>query len=458
MKIVVLGGSPKGELSVTLQYVKYIEKKFPDHEFVYEHVTQSLRKLEKSEEEFNRVMNTVRSADLVVWAYPLYVFLVHGYYKRFIELIWERGAQDTFKGKHAALISTSIHFFDHTAMNYMRGICDDLEMRFTDSYSADMDDLMKETERQRLTAFAEHIFTAAAEGRPGLRAYAPIVHTGWDYLPGEVAERLDMKGQRTVIVTDTVSQENNAGKMVERFRKLTGADVIDISALDMKGGCTGCIQCGFDNLCMYGDRDDVEKTYRAIGEYDIIVFAGTIRDRYLSGRWKTFVDRRFFQTHQPLFSGRQMGYLISGPMSQLQNLREVLQANAQLDEANLAGIATDEFGTSAEVDGEMETLAARLADYSANRYLSPQTFLGIGGRKIFRDDVYGRLRGVFQGDHRYYKKKGAYDFPQKDYKTRISSVFMMLLTKIPSVKSNIRQNMRKYMITSHQKVLKDKNM
>ena len=33
MKIVVLSGSPKGTLSFTLQYVFYLQKVFPEHEF-----------------------------------------------------------------------------------------------------------------------------------------------------------------------------------------------------------------------------------------------------------------------------------------------------------------------------------------------------------------------------------------------------------------------------------------
>jgi len=32
MKITVLNGSPKGNLSVTMQYVSFIQKKFPHHE------------------------------------------------------------------------------------------------------------------------------------------------------------------------------------------------------------------------------------------------------------------------------------------------------------------------------------------------------------------------------------------------------------------------------------------
>ena len=30
MKIVVLNGSPKGDISVTMQYVAYLKKKFPE--------------------------------------------------------------------------------------------------------------------------------------------------------------------------------------------------------------------------------------------------------------------------------------------------------------------------------------------------------------------------------------------------------------------------------------------
>jgi hypothetical protein len=55
---------------------------------------------------------------------------VHGNYKRFIELITERGVQDAFAGKYTATLSTSIHFYDHTAHNYMHAVCDDLNMKY----------------------------------------------------------------------------------------------------------------------------------------------------------------------------------------------------------------------------------------------------------------------------------------------------------------------------------------
>ncbi len=119
MKIAVLSGSPKGDLSITLQYVKLIQKKIPEAE----------------------IIDHVRNSDGVLWTFPVYVFLVPSQYKRFIDLIWERGAQDAFQDKYTAVLTTSIHFYDHTAHNYMHAICDDLGMRFVESLSADIDDI-----------------------------------------------------------------------------------------------------------------------------------------------------------------------------------------------------------------------------------------------------------------------------------------------------------------------------
>lgn len=456
MKIAVLNGSPKGDDSVTLHYVKYIAKKYPQHQFVYLNVAQSLPKLERDEAFFQQTIEEVKGSDGVIWAFPLYVFMVHANYKRFIELIWERKAQDAFKDKYVASVATSIHFFDHTALNYIHSICDDLRMRYVDYFSADMSDLTKEPVRKSLTVFAHHFFESIDKKISVSRTYRPIENEIQEYLPGEIIASIDNKGQKIVVVTDSAAPDSNIGRMAERFRKLTQADLIDISAIDIKGGCTGCIQCGFDNQCMYKGRDDIESVYGRIGQYDIIVFAGAIRDRYLSARWKLFIDRRFFKTHQPHFAGKQIGYLISGPLSQIHNLREIIQANTELDEANLAGILTDEFGTSGELDLRMEGFAQSLVGLSVQKYIKPQTFLGIGGKKIFRDDIWGKLRFVFQSDHRYYKKHGVYDFPQKQFGTRAVNALMMLLIKIPAAKKTIRQNLRKYMIQPHQAVLKNK--
>ena len=117
MKFVVLNGSPKGNLSVTLQYIRFIEKRKPEHRFQVFNVAQEIAKIQRDEAAFQEIIDAVKEADGVLWAFSLYFLLVHSNYKRFIEMIWERQAQNAFKDKYTASLSTSIHFFDHTAHN-----------------------------------------------------------------------------------------------------------------------------------------------------------------------------------------------------------------------------------------------------------------------------------------------------------------------------------------------------
>ena len=178
MKITVLNGSPKGELSVTMQSVAYLAKIHPEHEFNILHIAQRIKRLEKDPIAFNQVIDQVRASDAVIWGFPLYILIVHAHYKRFIELIFERSAQAAFAGKYTASLSTSIHFFDHTAHNYIHAICDDLGMRFVDSFSPDMYDLLTEEGRQQLAQFGQQFLEAIQNQVPTQRQYPPTTRIG----------------------------------------------------------------------------------------------------------------------------------------------------------------------------------------------------------------------------------------------------------------------------------------
>jgi len=60
--------------------------------------------------------------------------------------------------------------------------------------------------------------------------------------------------------------------------------------------------------------------------------------------------------------------------------------------ANLVGIVTDECAESPRLDRLLDCLAARLAASAAAGYQAPDTFLGVAGRKIFRDEIWANLR------------------------------------------------------------------
>jgi len=456
MKIAVLNGSPKGPKSVTMQYVAYLQKKHPQHEFVQLDVAHRVRKLEADEAAFSEVLEQVRAADGVLWAFPLYYMLVCSQYKRFIELVFERGAQEAFAGKHAAALATSIHFYDHTALDYIQAIAEDLGMRFVGCHSAAMNDLFSEPGRRQFELFGEDLAAAISEDRPAGRTFPPIARTEVEYRPGPRGEQVATGGRRVLVLTDVTEPQSNLQRMIDRFvASLDGAvEVLNLHEVDIKGGCTGCCKCALDNHCIYdgkdGYRDFLESKVKTA---DVLVFAGTVVDRYLSSKWKQYFDRSFYNGHTPTTPGGQVGFIISGPMSQLSTTRQILQAYAEFQGCHLVDIVTDESGDGGQVDALLSGMAGRLMRYAQNGYIPPSTFLRVGGMKLFRDEIWGPMRVIFQADYAYYKRHGLFDFPQGNWKTRLMNAVLVPLTRIPAVRKRFRDQCPDAMLGGYPKLL-----
>lgn len=444
MKIAVLNGSPKGQVSVTMQYVRFLQTKFPQAQFQLYDVAQKINKLERDKNEFKTLISEIKSSQAVLWAFPLYFFLVSSQYKRFIELIFERKAEGAFRKKTAAVLTTSINFFDHTAHNYMNAICDDLGMKYFGYYSAEMNDMLKSSERKRLEAFGELFIAAVQKNEPSIKNYRPIVARKVVFKPVR-PKPINTAGKKVLIIADEIDKKKNLGKMVEYLRASfsPSADLVQLKDIDIKGGCLGCMQCGMDNVCVYEGKDGfVDFFINQVMAADILFFAGSIRDRYLSSSWKRFFDRSFFKGHTPALKDKQIGFVISGPLNQISNLREMMTAYVEIQRANIVGFISDDMGSPEEIKTSLQSFASRAPLYSQKSYIKSPTFYKVGGAKIFRDAVYSRLRPVFQADHRYYKQHGFYDFPQKNYKWRMINSTLILLLKIPRVRKEFLKRMK----------------
>ncbi|HDQ04191.1 MAG TPA: hypothetical protein ENN23_06440 [Deltaproteobacteria bacterium] len=444
MKIAVINGSPKGQVSVTMQYARFLQLKFPRARFEYFDVAQKINKLEGDKKEFEKTIRRIKSANAVLWAFPLYFFLVSSQYKRFIELIFERRALAAFRGKPAAVLTTSINFFDSTAQIYMNGICDDLGMKYFGAYSAEMNDMHKSAERKRLAAFGELFLAAVRKNEPAHRNYPAVVAKRTAFQPGR-PKPIKAGGKKVLIIADDIEKSANLKKMVKYLRESfsPAADLVQLKDIDIKGGCLGCMQCGMDNVCVYEGKDGfVDFFNNQVKAADILFFAGAVRDRYLSSSWKCFFDRSFFKGHTPALKGRQIGFVISGPLGQITNLREMMKAYIEMQSCNLIGFVSDDAGTSGQLSAALQNAAGRAVDFASRGYIQPPTFYSVGGGKIFRDAVYSRLRPVFQADHRYYKEHGFYNFPQKNYKWRLINNTLILLLKIPRVRREFLKRMK----------------
>ena len=457
MKIAVLNGSPKGEISVTVQYIKFIQKKFPQHELKLINVAHDIIKIEKNDDLFKSIIDEVKKSDGVIWAFPLYVFLVASQYKRFIELIWENGAEKAFKDKYTAVISTSIHFYDHTAHNYMRGVCDDLGMRSTEYFSADMDDIFLDEKRATLLKWAGNLFAAIESKAPAPRTLAPIVKSQFNYVPGKASGKVDPSGLKIRVIADIRDEKSNIAGMVKRYAGAFSGDIdiLKLQDVDIKGGCLGCVQCGFDNICVYKDGY-INAFNSTMRDSDVTIFAGDIRDRFFSARVKMFWDRAFFNGHVPTHIGQQVGFLVSGPLAQLPNMQEVLQANAEMSDANYTGAVTDECADSAILDALVDGFAARCADYARAKFLRPKTFLGVGGHKIFRDSIWARLSFLFTADYRFFEANGMFDFPQQDTRYLEYSKQMTEMIKDPKMKEMVRKMIKTEMVKGYARIVETK--
>lgn len=456
MKIIVLNGSPKGPVSVTMQYVRYIAKRHPEHELKVFHVAQRVHGLEKDLERFDEIVHEVRSADGVLWAFPLYFLLVSSQYKRFIELLWERKAADAFQGRYTAALSTSINFYDNSAHAYIRGITEDLDMKYLGFYSANMNDLMKAEERRRLELFADNLFAGITHQAATSRMYQPLQHRPVS-LPLQPAKHRVSTGRKKVaVLTDAQPHQDSLLAMIARFTgSLDGeVQVYNLHELDIKGGCMGCLRCGFDNRCAYTGKDGFTDFYNStLRQADVIVFAGAVVDRQLSWKWRQFFDRSFFNGHTPSLVGKQIAFLVSGPLSQLPELRQVYEAWIEIQQSNLVGFVSDEANGGSGIEERLDTLAAQLIRQAQSGYIRPQTFLGIAGMKVFRDDIWGGLRIVFRADHKAYKRLGVYDFPQKKIGRRILVQLGWFATGLPGIRKRFPGMIKQQMIQPYQKVL-----
>lgn len=456
MKITVLNGSPKGSVSVTMQYVRYLDLHFKDHEFKTYNISQKIKKIEKNEDYFNEIIDSIKESGGVIWAFPVYYMLVPSNYKRFIEMIFEKKCEPAFSGKYTAALSTSKHFYDHTAHNYIHAICDDLNMRYIDFHSADMYDLTEKDKQRELVLFAGHFFNAIKNNAPASKSYIPVKNTGLAYSPGQPVYKTECKNKKILLLTDCTDENSNLKKMADRFKDQfsENIDSINLHDINIKGSCLGCVRCGYKNECVYKDKDEFVNFFETrVRTADIIVYAGEVKDRFLSSRWKMYFDRCFYLGHIPLLWGKQLAFIVSGPLGKMSTLREFIHGYSEMQRATLVDIITDEYENSKAIDDLIESLSIKLIDYSDEKFTRPPTQLGVGGRKIFRDIIYEELRFPFIADHKFYKKHRFYDYRSPAPVVRIFS----LLLKTSGFRNYINKNVRHLMLEPFNKVFKKKD-
>lgn len=442
MNILVINGSPKGKYSITLQTSKYLEIKFPEHKFEVLNAGQQIRSIEK---DFSKAAEKINSADMLLFSYPVYTFIAPCQLHRFIELMKINKINVT--GKVATQITTSKHFYDVTAHNYVAENCFDMGLRYIKGLSADMDDLTKEKGQKEAVDFFRYVLWSIENNVFESRTKNIIPQSS---VIADIPDKSKTKNNRDiVVVTDMNEEDYSLQKMIERFSAVSSGNVrvLNLNDLNIKGGCLGCFNCAVTGECVY--KDGFSETLRNnIQKADAIVYAFSIKDHSMGALFKKYDDRQFCNGHRSVTMGMPVGYLVSGPYSQEDNLRMIVEGRGEVGGNFIAGVATDEADTNTAVD----EMALKL-DYAIEKsYVQPSNFLGVGGMKIFRDLVY-QMRGMMKADHKFYKQHGLYDFPHK-HKIMSYAMYMVgAMLSSDKIKSKMGNKMNEGMLMPYVQVI-----
>jgi hypothetical protein len=150
---------------------------------------------------------------------------------------------------------------------------------------------------------------------------------------------------------------------------------------------------------------------------------------------------------------KQMAFLVSGPLSQLPELRQTYEAWVEIQRSHLVGFVSDEAHGDSSVEDCLDSLAVGLIEQARSGYVRPRTFLGIAGMKVFRDDILGGLRIVFRADHMAYKKLGVYDSPRDKIGRRILVGLGWFVTGLPGIRKRFPKMIKQQMIRPYRKIL-----
>ena len=388
----------------------------------------------------------MESADAILFSYPVYTFLAPSQLHRFIELVKKNGVN--LRGKLATQISTSKHFYDMTAHKYIEENSLDLGMRYIRGLSADMEDLLTPKGRTDAEQFFSRFLWLAREGIFVKAVEQTLTYECESATVPESTAGDKRRDKDIVIITDNTDSASNLAKMIARFQKRLPYEsrIVNISEYPLSGGCLGCFRCAVSEKCVYKDgfdtflRENIQKA-------DAIVYAFTISDHSMGSRFKMYDDRNFCNGHRTVTVGMPVGYMVSGNYTEENNLRTVIEARSETGGNFLAGVATDEAFT----DDSIDNLAKSLTFAIETCHTAPQNFWGVGGMKIFRDLIY-QMRGMMRADHKFYKKQGIYDFPQKKRITSLKMYLVGALLSSEKILQKMGNKMNEGMIAPYKKL------
>ena len=458
-RVLVINGSPKGDYSLTLQHSLYMLGQANDAEYRILQAGEALFAIQYETGWLEQAVKDIAWADAVIWNTPVYTMLVPWQLMRLVQLIKEAGQGSVFAGKYATSMMTCFHYYDHLAEDWIRSTSEDLGMFYLAGRTADNVDMLDEAHRASMRWFMQDFLEACRTRQPAERKFMPPPNESSPKFQPDMTKTDSPSAKtkddslRTVLLTDEVNKDKNLSSMIDVFVSAYPhpVEIIDINDFPYEAGCDGCLKCELMGECSRNDGF-ADFYINLVDTCDVLVFGMNIEDRYLALIWKHFLDRTFANGHRTSMMGKHTVYLVAGPLRSSPIVRQLLEGKDNVGRENCMGIIGDEYEDSEYLKRLLQHTAERLSQAALSKYQKSINFLGVGGMKIFRDLIYS-MRGVVPDDHRFYKEKKLYDFPQKDLGRQFFNLGMGAAFKLKAVRTQAFERMPELYIKPQKEIV-----
>ena len=373
------------------------------------------------EKDFSYARQKILESDLILFSYPVYTFETPYQLHRFVELIYAEFKNGELEGKFASQITTSKHFYDVTAHQFIKDISKDLKLTFFEGLYADMEDLTSKTGRRQALDFWRYVkFQADYTKNAGKTDRG--VQSSEKENASAAPEFRNKDKFHIKIICDIKPEDIELKKKVQTFQKKFPykTSVFNLAEFKFASGCLGCMKCASNGNCVHRDGF-AEILRKEILPCDGFIYAFTVQNHSCGSNFKMYDDRQFCNGHRMLSIGKPVGYIVQGSLEGEFNLQMMINAKAQVGKNILVSVAENEV--------QVEELADKTAYLLENPVSLPSNFYEAGGMRIFRDLIYV-MGGFMKADYEFYKKQGFFKtLPTKQGKTRF---FMKLVGKIMS--------------------------
>ncbi|OHD13356.1 MAG: hypothetical protein A2086_14620 [Spirochaetes bacterium GWD1_27_9] len=456
MKIAVLNGSPKDkELSISIKYIEFLQKKLPNYQYFILPISTDINKIESNDSYFQSILKTIEDSDVVVWAYPVYFFMIPSQLKKFVELIFKKNKQNVFTGKYSTTITTSSMIFDYHAHNYIHSISEDLGMHYINGISFEsikyIDLLNKEYQMSFINFFVD--FIQKAENKQSIpKKYFPISNQINKIDLDIKIENINRNTNKNIVILTDNLENSNIEKMVNIFSSFIKykIDIVNVNTINIKKECSGCLYCQEKSVCCI--QDDVREIFeKKLPNADAIIFAFSIEYRHLTARWKALIDRSTFNAQLPLLKRKICGWLVSGNLRYHKDLSEFIEIFSGAHFLNCVGIVSDEYDNTEKIVELIQNLANDVEKNIENQPIKPFSSYAQTYHLLVREQI-ASLGAAKYALYKHFRKHKLLKFPYSRPLREI--IFFNIIFNLPFIKMIARKKLLNFLIKPYLKLLK----